>query len=177
LVQAIDQAATLIVVGHGAEGLCMKKKGSASGPSQSGSPRTTRIKPVRRGVEATAPEDPKFEGTMDFRVQTVIGVLTNGADPERPLDELARAVNLSTSRLRHLFKEQTGQTPSRFRRSVIIKKARTLLETTFLTIQEICDEVGASGYATFLRDFEQAFGVTPSQHRKSYFASHGGPRD
>lgn len=87
-----------------------------------------------------------------------------------PVDRMAASVNLSYSRLEHLFKAQTGMTPVSYLKKLRIEKARELLETTFLTNQQIIIKVGLGDESHFVRDFKKAYGLRPSQYRKRHHA-------
>lgn len=83
---------------------------------------------------------------------------------------MAASVNLSYSRLEHLFKAETGITPVSYLKKLRIEKARELLETTFLTNQQIIVKVGICDESHFIRDFKKAYGLQPSQYRKRHHA-------
>lgn len=89
---------------------------------------------------------------------------------QRPLSisEMAGTVNLSYSRLEHLFKAETGTTPSSYLKTLRIERACELLETTFLTIQQIILKVGINDESHFVKDFRKAYGLNPTQYRKHY---------
>ena len=82
-----------------------------------------------------------------------------------PLEEAARAVNLSPSRLRHLVREQVGISPSRYIKHVKLERAKELLETTLLSIKEVMWEAGFSDFSHAVRDYKRLYGETPSQTR------------
>lgn len=82
------------------------------------------------------------------------------------VSRLAASVNLSYSRLEHLFKAETGVTPINYLKRLRIEKARELLETTFLTNQQIIVRVGICDESHFVRDFKKAYDLSPSQYRK-----------
>lgn len=84
------------------------------------------------------------------------------------LSEMARAVNLSPSRLRHLFKDETGMTPVQYHKALRVRMARELLETTFLSMKEIMQRVGMKDKNHFARDFKKVHGVTPAKYRADY---------
>jgi len=100
---------------------------------------------------------------MDNRIARVIELLR--LDVRRPpaLDELAREVNLSSSRLRHLFKEETGLSPAQYLRSLRMERARELGEGTFLRVKEIMNSVGLRNKSQFTRTFKRAHGLTPAE--------------
>jgi AraC family transcriptional regulator of arabinose operon len=102
---------------------------------------------------------------MDRRIRQVISLMQNGPARGRPLCEMANAVNLSYSRLRHLFRNEIGMSPERYMKLLRMMKAKELLETTFLQVKEICAEVGVNDESHFVRDFKRIFGVSPMQYR------------
>ena len=55
---------------------------------------------------------------MDPRVQSVVVLLEEDLHREPPLTILASFVHLSPSRLRHLFKAETGLTPAQHIKSL-----------------------------------------------------------
>lgn len=87
---------------------------------------------------------------------------------EMLINELAKSLNLSESRLRHLFKKETGVSPIQYLKAQRIESARKLLETTFLSVKEVMLRVGAKDKSHFIRDFKKAFGLSPSQYRAQY---------
>lgn len=89
-----------------------------------------------------------------------------------PLNRLAQSLNLSESRLRHLFKAETGVSPVQYLKAQRMQKARKLLETTFLNVKEVMLKVGAKDTSHFIRDFRKAFGLSPSQYRAHYLRAH-----
>ena len=83
------------------------------------------------------------------------------------VEELAQLVNLSASRLRHLFKTETGKTPAQYLKYLRLQKAELLLRTTFLTVKEIVNLVGLMTGSHFVRDFRKAYGLTPTMYRSA----------
>jgi len=104
---------------------------------------------------------------MDRRVKIVVLLMKDGVGRALTITELAPVVNLSPSRLQHLFKSETGTTLTQYHRMLRMEKARTLLETTFLNVKQIMLCVGARDRSHFERDFKRAYGLTPSKYRAS----------
>ncbi len=102
---------------------------------------------------------------MDRRVQLVIAALDN--DFHRPwnTEQLAALVNLSPSRLRHLFTAGIGKTPAQYLRSVRMREAEMLLRTTFLSVKEIMNRVGYLDESHFGHEFKRTYGLAPSRYR------------
>ncbi len=105
---------------------------------------------------------------MEPRIYRAIRLMTIDPDRKIPLDELAKSVNLSASRLRHLFKEETGSSLTQYRKAQRLQRARQLLENTFLNLKEVMHKTGFTDRSHFMRDFRKAYGMAPLQHRNQY---------
>ncbi len=102
---------------------------------------------------------------MDSRIQTVIQFMEANLSRVLSLDELADAVNLSPSRLSHVFKAETGLSPAQYWKTRRLRQAAKLLAHTFLRVQEITQAVGIHDESHFHRDFKKTYGLTPLQFR------------
>jgi AraC-like DNA-binding protein len=78
-------------------------------------------------------------------------------------DEIAAKLNLSTSRLRHLFKERTGWSLGRFSKEQKLWNAKRILEETCCSVKEAAVIAGFSDVSHFVRDYKSRFGCRPSQ--------------
>jgi AraC family transcriptional regulator of arabinose operon len=105
---------------------------------------------------------------LEPRIHRAISLMTADLRHEIEIDKLARALNLSVSRLHHLFKAETGLSPMRYLKAQRMQKAQELLETTFLNVKEVLLKVGVKDESHFLRDFKKKFGLSPSQYRIQY---------
>jgi AraC family transcriptional regulator len=105
---------------------------------------------------------------MNQRVKPITDLIANDLRREMPLSSLARCVNLSPSRLRHLFKVEIGMAPYQYLKSLRMLEAKKLLETTFLNVKEIICKVGAHDQGRFSQDFKKTFGMTPCEYREQY---------
>lgn len=101
--------------------------------------------------------------SVDRRVKHAITVLRfdNGV----PITEIARLLNLSPSRFRHLFKTETGVSLRRYVKLYRLERAKDLLEHTFLRVKEISTAVGINDISHFVRDYKTVYGQTPSETR------------
>ena len=104
---------------------------------------------------------------MDNRVEHVIAFIRKNYHRKLTLAEMAATVNLSRSRLSHLFKTDTGTSPEKFLTQVRLQEAKHLLETEFLTVKEVMNRVGMSDASYFTRSFRAAYGTTPAKCRIS----------
>jgi AraC family transcriptional regulator, arabinose operon regulatory protein len=80
-------------------------------------------------------------------------------------EDLSRHLNLSTSRLLHLFHEHFRCSPAQALKAQRLYKARELL-AGFMTVKEIRFAVGLHDPSHFMRDFRRMFGEGPSELRK-----------
>src|SRR5512138_2768043 len=110
---------------------------------------------------------------MDRRIEIVISAMENQLSTRWNTETLAALVNLSASRLRHLFKQDTGQTLTRFLKDLRIRRAEKLLRTTFLSVKEIANGEALTS-SSFAREFKKAFHVSPTAYRKRFGLDHGG---
>ena len=103
---------------------------------------------------------------MDKRVCLIIEAINKDLREEICLENLAHSINLSPSRLRHLFKEETGVTLRQYQAKLRMEKAKHLIETSFLSIKEVRAKIGIFDKGYFNREFKRQYGYSPSQYRK-----------
>jgi AraC family transcriptional regulator of arabinose operon len=101
----------------------------------------------------------------DRRIQKVLEILER--DPSLDVAELAKKVNLSSSRLEHLFKEQLGVRLGEQILRCRLTTAAELLKSTEMTIKEIAHIVGYEHSSSFIRAFKSRFGTIPGDFRQS----------
>ncbi|MCC8042512.1 MAG: AraC family transcriptional regulator [Oscillospiraceae bacterium] len=89
--------------------------------------------------------------------------------PERAksIDELAEAVGMSRSGLQHRYKRMFGTSITEDAISGRIQRASQLLSATMLTVSEIAYRCGYANEYTFMRQFRERTGMTPTQYRRS----------
>lgn len=102
----------------------------------------------------------------DYRIRKVLELLQH--DPAKSVPELADLVNLSSSRLGHLFKLQMGVDLSHFLANERLGKAAELLQETELSVKEIAVRVGYHHSSSFDRGFQNKFGVSPAGFRRKH---------
>lgn len=114
---------------------------------------------------------------MDWRIEKVISLLEASAQAEPSFKGIARQMNLSYSRLRYLFKAETGFSPSQYVRSIRMQQAKSYLENSFMSVKEIMLKVGFSDESHFVRDFKRIYGMTPHKYRTHYHTAHLGKQN
>lgn len=106
---------------------------------------------------STAQQNPYVDRAIAYLAQHVA---------DASADQLARAVNLDRSYLSTLFKQTTDLTPGQYIRNFRITKARHLLESSSLPIEEIAEQCGYDHANSFTRIFKRTYGMTPRAYRK-----------
>ncbi len=106
------------------------------------------------------------DGAMTSRREAVYRYLDLHAAEPVGLPDLARFINLSTSRTSHLVRELTGSNFQTLRIKERLRKATALLRSTDLTIAEIGRLVGIDDAGYFSRLFRSRQGMTPGEYRK-----------
>lgn len=85
------------------------------------------------------------------------------------LPDIAHASLISPYHLSRTFKAQTGFSPHAYLVSRRIDKAKRLLLTTQMSVQDISDCVGFSNVNIMIRAFKNAAGMTPTAFRSKHF--------
>jgi len=85
-----------------------------------------------------------------------------------PIDALAEKAGTSPRTLARRFREQTGTTPLQWLHVARVRRARELLETSTLGIEEIASAAGFESAVTFRTCFRRVVGVSPSAYRATF---------
>lgn len=103
---------------------------------------------------------------LDGRVRQAMDYLAaHPAEPFR-LELLARHCGLSESRLSHLFRGQTGETPQAYGEELRLRLAQQLLVHSGLRVNEVAAETGFSDPFYFAKRFRKFARCSPSQYRE-----------
>jgi len=84
------------------------------------------------------------------------------------LDEVAQVVHLSTSRVRHLFRDVSGVGFKEYATRVRLAEAKHLLLATDLSIANVAHAVGYTNVHQFYTVFHRYFGLLPAEYRRWY---------
>jgi AraC family transcriptional regulator of arabinose operon len=103
---------------------------------------------------------------LDPRVAKAMDFLTTRLSEPFSEERMARAAGLSPSRLRHLFREQAGDSPRRFQERQRLRRAGDLLAMSRQTIGEIAQDLGFANPFYFTLRFKKHAGESPSAFRR-----------
>lgn len=81
---------------------------------------------------------------------------------------LADNFGMSISNFSHYFKKQTGETVSEYISLLRFNKAKELLRTTEMNLQDVSTMCGYLHVSTFMRQFKRREEVTPSSYRSRH---------
>jgi transcriptional regulator GlxA family with amidase domain len=84
------------------------------------------------------------------------------------LEDLLRDVPASRRNLSRRFKLETGEAIQAFIQRLRIDRAKLLLETSSLPIEQIVDQVGYQDASAFARQFKRQTRLTPNLYRQRY---------
>ncbi|MEF3307681.1 helix-turn-helix domain-containing protein [Paenibacillus sp. GYB004] len=110
---------------------------------------------------------------VDPRVSEVLHILMHRMNEPHSVATLACGVNLSPSRLAHMFKEQVGESIIDTLNKIRLRQASRLLRFTTLQVNEIAREVGFQDPFYFTKQFKAFFGISPSEYRKQSVSGDG----
>ncbi len=83
------------------------------------------------------------------------------------IKQIARECLVSESGLRKIFKDSIGISPTQFRINEKISKAKYLLESTDMSVDEIADELHFFDTAYFCKTFSKYVGKTPGKYSRN----------
>ena len=114
-------------------------------------------------LEGVMTESPvsKKKGIVDKAVSLI------NDNPCLTMAEYAEKLGISESLLYSYFRSELGKRPNLVRQEALCRIAISLLTTTNLKIEEICDKVGISSASYFRKILFAITGKTPSEIRKS----------
>jgi len=90
------------------------------------------------------------------------------ADP-LDLQQLAQRFAMSSRTLIRRFKAATGDTPMAWLQKLRIDKAKNLLETTHLPLEQLTQQVGYEDVSSFRKLFQQYTQMTPKAYRSHFY--------
>ncbi|MDL9978386.1 AraC family transcriptional regulator [Microbacterium sp. ASV49] len=116
---------------------------------------------TRIAVDSILPaEGSALERAMHYLDARVDGTIS--------VPELAALVGVSASHLSAMFRQATGSGPAAYHASLKMARARSLLDTTDLTIAEVAATVGYPDPLYFSRQFRRTHGMSPSTYRSQH---------
>ncbi len=104
---------------------------------------------------------------IDPRVEQAVELIREHLASPTVLDEVARRVKLSASRLRTLFSRELGVSPKAYHRNVRLQEVVRLLGERRMSLKEIAARLGYTDTHHLGKDFKTAYGMSPNQFRET----------
>lgn len=105
---------------------------------------------------------PKASSSSSF--MKIIRYLNENYEKDITLKSLSDIFYLNSSYISQLIKNETGITYSQYLTELRIKKAKQLLKTTDMSLNQISEAVGFNDYFYFIKQFKKIVGVTPGKY-------------
>lgn len=88
----------------------------------------------------------------------------------RPLTlaDLAERAQMSRRTFARRFVDEVGQTPVRWLNQQRVARARVLLETTAMSVEQVADQVGFATGTSLRQHFHTAIGIAPLAYRRAF---------
>lgn len=106
---------------------------------------------------------------QDERIAAVQSYLRKNLAEPLDLQQLAQRFAMSGRTLIRRFKSATGDTPMAWLQKLRIDKAKNLLETTMMPLEQLTQQVGYEDVSSFRKLFQQYTQMTPKAYRNHFF--------
>lgn len=100
-------------------------------------------------------------------VNKITDFIMDNIDQKLSIEQVASFVNLSTSRVQHIFKNETGISLNSYITKKKLLKATELLRNNEKSI-DIYEKCGFQNYTSFLRAFKNEYGLTPKEYIQAH---------
>jgi transcriptional regulator GlxA family with amidase domain len=105
-------------------------------------------------------------GLPDGPLREALRIMEASVEFPRPTAEIALAVGISTRQLERLFARCFGQSPQHYHRSLRLRRARVLIESSHMSVMEIALACGFGTPSHFSRLFRRTYGTSPFDLRR-----------
>jgi AraC family transcriptional regulator, transcriptional activator FtrA len=129
------------------------------------------VQPLREGGQQQFIEAPVQQLRVGKPLSNFIDQLRGSLDRAHTIESMASAAGMSTRSFQRLFTEMTGMAPADWLAQERVITARTLLETTHQSLEEVAFSVGFGSLETFRHQFSKRTGLAPASYRKRFLAN------
>jgi AraC-like DNA-binding protein len=135
------------------------------------------VETLRRYITSLPPDRTGWlAGARDPAVGKALALLHQNPSHPWTVDDLARSVGLSRTRLAERFRHFLGMSPIAYLTEWRLKLGAEKLKTTERSVAEVALDVGYNSEAAFNRAFKRAYDAPPAQFRQQRkFAQAGAP--
>ncbi|MCP8686542.1 GlxA family transcriptional regulator [Marinobacterium sedimentorum] len=105
---------------------------------------------------------------QDQKIRQIQEYMEENFSTSFTVDEVAQHAGMSTRNFTRRFKQATGEAPLNYLHKLRVNCAKTLLETDFISVQQVCFDVGYEDAPFFRRIFKRYTGLTPSDYKQRF---------
>lgn len=117
-------------------------------------------------MQPRRPISMKARSVMEQQVEEAVRFMTLRYSTNITIEQLAQQYGYHRTYFSKMFHEIMGETPLQMLIRLRMERARTLLVTTKLSIEQIASSVGYSDALYFSKGFKRLYGESPSMYRK-----------
>ena len=125
------------------------------------------VSPHREGGQAQFIDMPVGEAANPW-LSTLLHWASARLDKRITIAQLAKAAHVSPRTLTRRVASATGTSPHQWITALRVRRAKDLLETTTLSIEDVADESGFGSAALLRHHFHAAVNVSPSSYRARF---------
>ena len=115
--------------------------------------------------------NPYIPITFSPLLTNALNYITEHLFEDFSMEDLAKSVSASQSRIFHLFQKELKTTPVTYKNRLKIKESFHLLTSTDLSIEEIAEKLRFHSVTYFRKAFFKETSSTPTKYRKIFNAS------
>ena len=141
---------------------CMKAAGRGHGPRADG----YLYHLMAELIAAAEPPDAQA-GTHDAYIQSAVEFIHTNFSRKVTVAGLARHVGFHPTYFSGMFRRKTGVSPQAYLVSYRMQRAKVLLATTALPINQVAGSVGYPDYYAFEKQFRKHAGASPTEFRST----------
>ncbi len=123
---------------------------------------------ISRYISLAQTQTVEIKSTSEERLDLILNYINENLDNDLSNDTLAKICYLHPNHFIRFFKNKTNQTPASYIRQRRMEKARSLLESSNLSINEIAHRVGIEDESYFSKQFKMFYSMSPREWRKYY---------
>ncbi|MDR1559506.1 MAG: response regulator, partial [Clostridiales bacterium] len=125
------------------------------------------LRKLRSALEESPPAKSHWNTQASTTFLKIIKYINENFSQEISLQKLSDLFHLNATYISQLIKSETGLNYSQYLTELRIGKAKRLLETTDLSLNDISESVGFNDYFYFIKKFKKAVGITPGRYSQN----------
>lgn len=126
------------------------------------------LPPHREGGQSQYIDQPVPASPHDALLSKLLDYMREDLQRDHSLDELAGRVAMSRRTFTRRFHKATGMTVGSWLDAERLRRAKELLESTSLTIDQVAEQSGYRTAVSFRQSFNRAFQISPREWRRTF---------